>query len=44
VEAWTEREDPAWAQAVQLTPDQRRDRGRLAAEIVEELRRETKVR
>jgi predicted ATPase len=44
VEAWTEREDPAWAQAVQLTPEQRRDRGRLAAEIVEELRRETKVR
>jgi hypothetical protein len=41
VEAWTERENPAWAKTVQLTPEQRRDRGRLAAEIVEELRRET---
>lgn len=40
VKAWTEREDPAWAQAVQLTPEQRRDRARLAAQIVEELRRQ----
>ncbi len=44
VKAWTERENPAWVQAVQLTPEQRRDRGRLAAEIVEELRRETESR
>jgi hypothetical protein len=40
LKAWTEREDPAWAKAVQLTPEQRRDRARLAAQIVEELRRE----
>jgi hypothetical protein len=40
VRAWTEREDPAWTQAVQLTPEQRAARARLAAEIVEELRRE----
>lgn len=40
VKAWTEREDPAWAQAVQLTPEQRSARARLAASIVEELRRE----
>jgi predicted ATPase len=43
VKAWTERENPAWAEAVQLTPQQRRDRSRLAAEIVEELRRATEV-
>ena len=42
LEAWTQREDPAWVQAVQLTPQQRRDRARLAAQIVEELRREGK--
>jgi hypothetical protein len=40
IKAWTEREDPAWAAAVQLTPEQRDDRARLAAQIVEELRRE----
>jgi len=44
VKAWTEREDPAWVQAVQLTPEQRRDRGRLAVQIVEGLRRETEGR
>jgi predicted ATPase len=44
LKAWTEREDPAWAKAVQLTPEQRRDRARLAAQIVEELRRETEPR
>jgi hypothetical protein len=44
VKAWTEREDPAWTQAVQLTPEQQRDRARLAAQIVEELRREVEVR
>jgi predicted ATPase len=40
VKAWTEREDPAWSKTVQLTPEQRKDRSRLAAQIVEELRRE----
>jgi hypothetical protein len=43
LKAWTG-EDPAWAEAVQLTPEQRRDRARLAAEIVEELRHETERR
>jgi hypothetical protein len=43
LKAWTEREDPAWAKAVQLTPEQRRDRARLAAQIVEELRRKTEA-
>jgi predicted ATPase len=38
--AWTEREDPAWRHAVALSPEQRADRARLAAEIVEELRRD----
>jgi predicted ATPase len=42
VKAWTQKEDPAWVQAVQLTPQQRRDRARLADRIVEELRREGK--
>jgi hypothetical protein len=44
VKAWTDREDPAWTQAVQLTPEQREARARLAAEIVEELRRERQDR
>ncbi len=44
VKAWTEREDPAWSQEVQLTPEQRRDRARLASEIVEQLRQETETR
>jgi predicted ATPase len=35
--AWTEREDPSWRDAVQLSPQQRQDRARLAAEIVAEL-------
>lgn len=35
--AWTEREDPSWRDPVELTPEQRRDRERLAAEIVAEL-------
>jgi predicted ATPase len=43
LKAWTEREDPAWAKAVQLTPEQRRYRARLAAQIVEELRHETEA-
>lgn len=44
VKAWTEREDPAWSQEVQLTPEQRHDRARLAAEIVEKLRKEAEAR
>lgn len=40
VRAWTEREDPAWAEVVELTPEQLDERSRLAAEIVEQLRRE----
>jgi hypothetical protein len=40
IRAWTEREDPAWAEVVELTPDQLDERNRLAAEIVEQLRRE----
>lgn len=44
VKAWTEREDPAWTQAVQLTPEQRNARARLAAEIVKELQREAEAR
>ena len=43
VKAWTDREDPAWSRDVKLTPEQRRDRARLATEIVEELRRETEA-
>src|ERR1700687_1605383 len=39
VKAWTEREDSSWRQTVKLTPKQQEDRARLAAEIVEELRR-----
>ena len=38
--AWTEWEAPAWFDAVKLTPEQMKDRERLAAQIVEELRRE----
>lgn len=44
IKAWTQREDPTWSKAVQLTPEQRRDRSRLAAQIVEELRREEEAR
>lgn len=40
LKAWTAQEDPAWREAVELTPKQREDRGKLAARIVEELRRE----
>jgi predicted ATPase len=43
IKAWTKREDPAWNEAVQLTPEQRDARARLATEIVEELRREERV-
>ena len=38
--AWTEREDPSWREAVQLSPQQRQDRQQLAAEIIEQLVRE----
>lgn len=37
VKAWTEREDPTWRRAVALTPEQRRERAKLAADIVEEI-------
>jgi hypothetical protein len=40
LKAWTAHEDPSWRDAVELTPKQREDRGKLAARIVEELRRE----
>jgi len=40
LKAWTKREDPAWAKAVQLTPEQREARARLAEELVEELRQQ----
>lgn len=40
LKAWTEQEEPAWREDVQLTPEQQRDRERLAAEIVKKLRRE----
>lgn len=40
--AWTRREDPAWSQSVELTPEQREARDRLADQIVEELHRESK--
>ena len=40
LEAWTKEEDPAWRREVQLTPEQQRDRTRLASQIVERLRSE----
>lgn len=40
IRAWTEHEDPAWAETVELTPEQLDERNRLAAQIVEQLRRE----
>ena len=40
VEAWTGQEDPNWRKHVQLSPEERRDRKRLANEIVERLRSE----
>ena len=44
LKAWTAQEDPSWREAVELTPQQRDDRGKLAARIVEELRREMGAR
>ena len=38
VEAWTKQENPEWRNQVQLTPEQRRDRTRLANQIVEQIR------
>ena len=38
LEAWTREEDPVWRRHVQLTPEQQRDRMRLAGQIVERLR------
>ena len=40
LEAWTRQEDPEWRREVQLTPEQQRDRMRLASQIVERLRSE----
>lgn len=40
LKAWTAEEDPKWREGVELTPEQREERGKLAARIVEELRRE----
>ena len=40
LKAWTQQEDPAWAQSVELTPDQRAERARLAERIVHQLRSE----
>ena len=40
LKAWTAQEDPRWRETVELTPEQREARSRLAARIVEELRRE----
>lgn len=39
VKAWTEQQDPAWAETIQLTPEQLEARAKLAAEIVEKLRK-----
>jgi predicted ATPase len=44
LKAWTEQEDPTWRVAIELTPRQREERGKLAARIVEELRRESEAR
>ncbi|MBB1152509.1 AAA family ATPase [Amycolatopsis dendrobii] len=40
VRAWTEREDPAWSEAVEFTPEQLRARDQLARELIAELRSE----
>lgn len=40
LKAWTEREDPSWREAVQLTPEQQQERARLATAIVTELQSE----
>lgn len=38
VKAWTEQQDPAWGNVVQLTPEQLHERGKLATKIVQKLR------
>jgi predicted ATPase len=43
LKAWTEREDPAWSESIQLTPEQLLARSRLAAQIVEQLDKEKGV-
>jgi ABC-type glutathione transport system ATPase component len=40
MKAWADREDPSWRNLIQLTPEQRDARSKLAAEIVEQLRQE----
>ena len=37
VRAWAQRENPAWSEAVELTPEQLRERDRLAQDLVAEL-------
>ena len=44
VEAWTRQGDPSWRKQVQLTPEQRQDRMRLAARIVSDLREKQGLR
>ena len=44
VEAWTKKEDPNWRKQVQLTPEQQRNRMRLATRIVDSLREEQGLR
>lgn len=39
VKAWTEQQDPKWGNAVQLTSQQLEERARLAAKIVQQLRK-----
>lgn len=38
VKAWTEQQDPAWNDSIQLTPEQLEERSKLAAKIVQQLR------
>jgi predicted ATPase len=40
LKAWTQLEDPIWTETVELSPEQRSDRARLAEKIVQQLRRE----
>jgi hypothetical protein len=40
LKAWTQEEDPAWTHTVELTPEQRAERTRLAQRIVKQLRAE----
>lgn len=38
VKAWTEQQDPAWSNSIQLTPTQLEERAKLAEKIVQQLR------